>query len=84
MATLVPCLVSLKQRNLSSRWRFYPKVQRGLLMPLRMLLSPQFEKKRRHHGTNCFGAMYFGRATGTRRDHEVQERSSRLAMMHGD
>ncbi len=84
MATSVPCPAILEQRNLSSRWRLYPKVKRGLLMPLRVLLSPQFQEERRQHGTNGLGAMHLGMAAGTKGDHQVEERSSRLAMMNDD
>ena len=60
------------------------KVQHRLLMPLRLLLSPQLEEKRRHDETNCRGATHLGLAAWTEGDHEVQEQFSRLAVMNDD
>jgi hypothetical protein len=42
-------------------------------MTVGMLLSPEFQQKGRHLGENSFGAMYFGVASRTKRNHQVQD-----------
>ena len=48
MVTPVACPAIFKRRNFPSRWRLHSKVQRRLLMPLRVLLSSEFQEERRH------------------------------------
>jgi hypothetical protein len=52
-------------------WRL-EKIKDRLLVTFRMLLSPEFQQKGWHLGENSFGAMHFGMAARTKRNHQVQ------------
>ncbi len=53
-------------------------------MPLRVLLSPQFEQERRHLRKHSLGVAHLGVTAGTERDHQVQKGPSGCAVMHDD
>ncbi len=53
-------------------------------MTFRMLLSPEFQQKGRHLRENDFGAMYFGVAARTKRNHQVKQGAAWHPMMDRD
>ena len=53
-------------------------------MAFRVLFSPQREKERWHCAQDGFGAMHLGMAAWAQRDHELELRSFRHAVMNDD
>ena len=51
---------------------------------LSRMLAPQFEQQRRHLRKHRLGLMHLGVASRTKRDHQMQHRSPRLAMVNDD
>lgn len=53
-------------------------------MPFGMLLPPQLEQQRRHLRKNGFGSMDLRMTPRAKRDHQVQNRFARDAVMDSD
>jgi hypothetical protein len=60
------------------------EVQHDLLLALRMLLSPQFQQQRRHCREHDSRPVNLGVATRAKRNHQVELRNTRHAVMHED
>jgi len=53
-------------------------------MPFGMLFPPQLQQQRRHLRKHGFGPMDLRMTARTERDHQVQNRLARNAVMNGD
>ena len=53
-------------------------------MAVRILLPPELEQQGWHRGEHDFRSMDLGMASGTERDHQMQQRSARYPMMDRD
>ena len=53
-------------------------------MPFGMLLPPQLQQQRRHLRKHGFGSMDLRMTARTERDHQVQNRLARNAVMNSD
>ena len=82
--TSVPFPVLSEQ--LYGPWRrfLYTKVQHGLLMSAWVLLAPELEQEQRDLRKHRLRLMHLGVAPRTQRDHQMQHRSPRLAMVDGN
>ncbi len=81
---LLPCPAVLKKRHRLGLSDSPTEVESGLLMAARVKLPPQLPQEGRHRGEHRPGAMDPGMAARTERDHQIQPRSSRPAMMDHD
>jgi len=81
---LLPCPDLRKERNRPGLSRSPAEVESRLLMAAGVQLPPQIEQKIGHLRQRRLGAMDPGIAGRTERDHQIQPRSSRPAVMDHD